>query len=91
VLLPSGAHDHRDYDELRELLPERFCSISPDWLANGSSPAPDGETSAMRLADLTEELVATLAPDSAVLVGNSVCGFATARLAIGRPQSVRDS
>jgi hypothetical protein len=30
VLLPSGGHDHHDYDEIRELLPGRFRSISID-------------------------------------------------------------
>ncbi len=39
VLLPSGAHDQHDYDELRALLPARFRSISLDWPAHGDSPA----------------------------------------------------
>jgi len=43
----------------------------------------------MRFADVTEELVERLAPAGAVLVGNSVGGFAAARLAIRRPELVR--
>ena len=35
VLLPSGAHDHHDYDELRALLPARLRSIALDWPAHG--------------------------------------------------------
>jgi pimeloyl-ACP methyl ester carboxylesterase len=88
-LLPSGAHDHRDYDELRALLPPRFRSLSLDWPAHGSSPAGEGPASAMRFADIVEELVAALAPDGAVVAGNSVGGFAAARLAIRRPELVK--
>lgn len=89
VLLPSGAHDHHDFDELRALLPGRFRSISLDWPAHGNSPAGAGPASAMRFADLTEEIVARLAPNGAVVVGNSVGGFAAARLAIRRPELIR--
>jgi len=90
VLLPSGAHDRHDYDELRARLPERFCTIALDWPAHGDSPPPrSGSTSAMELADVAEQVVAQLAPSGAVLVGNSVGGFAAARLAIRRPQLVR--
>jgi pimeloyl-ACP methyl ester carboxylesterase len=89
VLLPSGAHDHHDYDELRALLPDRFRSISLDWPAHGASPPGDSPVTAMRCADVTEELVAHLAPEGAVLVGNSVGGFAAARLAIRRPELVK--
>jgi len=90
VLLPSGAHDRHDYDELRALLPDRFRTIALDWPAHGDSPAPHrGSTSAMELADAAEQAVAQLAPAGAVLVGNSVGGFAAARLAIRRPELVQ--
>jgi pimeloyl-ACP methyl ester carboxylesterase len=88
VLLPSGAHDHHDYDELRRLLPARFRSITLDWPGHGSSPPGEGPASAMRFADVAEELVGKLAPDGAVVVGNSVGGFAATRLAIRRPELV---
>lgn len=89
VLLPSGAHDHRDYDELRALLPARFRTIALDWPGHGSTPPGHGAASAMHFADIAEEFVATLAPTGAVVVGNSVGGFAAARLAIRRPELVR--
>jgi pimeloyl-ACP methyl ester carboxylesterase len=89
VLLPSGGHDHRDYDELRALLPSSLRTISLDWPAHGSSPPGDASASAMRLADVAEELVAQLAPQGAVVVGNSVGGFAATRLAIRRPELVK--
>jgi len=89
VLLSSGAHDRHDWDGLRSLLPPRFRSIAPDWPAHGESPPGDGAATAMRFADVAEELVERLAPAGAVVVGNSVGGFAAARLAIRRPELVR--
>src|ERR1043166_10240713 len=75
VLLSSGAHDRHDFDELREQLPPRFRSIAADWPAHGESPAGDGAATAMRFADVAEELVGRLAPDGAIVVGHSVGGF----------------
>lgn len=89
VLLPSGAHDHHDYDELRALLPARFRTISLDWPGHGFSPPGERPASAIRFADAAEEVVATLAPEGAVVVGNSVGGFAAARMAIRRPELVK--
>jgi pimeloyl-ACP methyl ester carboxylesterase len=89
VLLSSGAHDRHDFDELRELLPSRFRSIAPDWPAHGESPAGSAPASAMRFADVADELVERLAPAGAVVVGNSVGGFAAGRLAIRRPELVK--
>lgn len=89
VLLTSGAHDHHDFDELRARLPERFRSIALDWPGHGSSPAGEGAATAMRFADVAEEVVERLAPEGAVIVGDSVGGFAAARLAIRRPQLVK--
>src|SRR5438477_10772695 len=88
VVLPSGGHDHHDYDELRAPLPASLRSISLDWPAHGASPPSDHPASAMAFADLAEELVAAVAPDGGLVVGNSVGGFAAARLAIRRPELV---
>lgn len=89
VMLSSGSHDRHDFDDLRDLLPSRFRSIAPDWPAHGESPPGQGPASAMRFADVAEELVEQLAPSGALVVGNSVGGFAAARLAIRRPELVR--
>lgn len=89
VLLPGGAHDRHDYDELRELLPGRFRTVSLDWPAHGDSPAGRGAATAMHFADIAELLVQQLAPGGAVVVGNSVGGFAATRLAIRRPELVK--
>jgi pimeloyl-ACP methyl ester carboxylesterase len=89
VFLHAGGHDHHDFDELRALLPARFRTIAADWPAHGASPPIDPPPSAMQLADLTEEFVAAVAPGGAVVVGNSVGGFATVRLALRRPDLVK--
>ncbi len=89
VLLPSGGHDHHDYDELRALLGQRFRTISLDWPAHGSSPPGNAPATAMRFADVAQELVEGLAPGGAIVAGNSVGGFSAARLAIRRPELVK--
>ncbi|HEV7774243.1 MAG TPA: alpha/beta hydrolase [Conexibacter sp.] len=89
VLLPAGAHTRRDYDALRELLPASLRTIAIDWPAHGDSPPARGPSSAMAFADAAEEAIAQLAPDGAVVVGNSIGGFAAARLALRRPELVR--
>jgi pimeloyl-ACP methyl ester carboxylesterase len=88
VLLPSGAHDHHDFDELRALLPERWRTIAIDWPGHGESPRGEGPASAMRLADVAEHVVERLAPGGAIVLGNSVGGFSAARMAIRRPELV---
>lgn len=89
VLLPSGAHDRHDFDELRALISGRWRTIAIDWPGHGESPAGDGPSSAMRLADVAEHVVERLAPRGAIVVGNSVGGFSAARMAIRRPELVR--
>jgi pimeloyl-ACP methyl ester carboxylesterase len=89
VLLPAGAHDHHDYDDLRALLPNRFRSVALDWPAHGASAPGQGPATAMSFAELAQEFVTAVAPGGAVVVGNSVGGFAAASLAIRRPDLVK--
>jgi pimeloyl-ACP methyl ester carboxylesterase len=89
LLLSAGAHDGSDFERLRALLPDRFRTVSIDWPGHGGSPAAAGPVTAASFAALAEEALARLAPDGAVLVGNSVGGFAAARIAIRRPALVR--
>jgi pimeloyl-ACP methyl ester carboxylesterase len=88
VLLPSGAHIRSDYDELRERLPAGLRTIAFDWPAHGDSLAPAGPITAMSFADAAEAAVERLAPEGAIVLGNSVGGFAAARLAVRRPELV---
>src|SRR6185437_5262082 len=89
IMLPSGAHERSDYDELRSLLPGAMRTIALDWPAHGDSPAGRGDGGVVRLADVAEQALAALAPDGAVMLGNSVGGFAATRTAIRRPELVR--
>jgi pimeloyl-ACP methyl ester carboxylesterase len=88
VLLPSGGHSRHDYDEIRALLDGQLRTIALDWPSHGDSPAGCGELSAMRMAAVAEEAIAQLAPEGAIVLGNSVGGFAAASLAIARPELV---
>jgi pimeloyl-ACP methyl ester carboxylesterase len=89
VFLASGGHDRHDYDGLRELLPERFASIGVDWPGHGDSPAGSAPATELRLARAVEELLDSLTPTGAVLVGNSIGGNVAARVAIQRPELVK--
>jgi pimeloyl-ACP methyl ester carboxylesterase len=89
VLLPSGGHDQHDYDEVRALLPGGLRSIGVDWPGHGRSPAGPAPSTELRLAQITEELLESLAPGGAVLAGNSIGGNVAARLAVRRPDLVR--
>jgi pimeloyl-ACP methyl ester carboxylesterase len=89
VMLPSGAHDHHDYDEVRARIAARHRTIALDWPGHGASPAPRSPMSAVAFADIAEALVERVAPDGAIVVGNSVGGFSAARLAVRRPELVR--
>jgi pimeloyl-ACP methyl ester carboxylesterase len=89
VLLPSGGHDRHDYDEVRELLPGGLRSIGVDWPGHGQSPDGTAPSTELRLAQITEELLESLAPGGAVLAGNSIGGNVAARLAIRRPGLVK--
>jgi pimeloyl-ACP methyl ester carboxylesterase len=89
VLLPGGGHDQHDYDEVRDLLPSRFRSIGVDWPGHGQSPAGTTPATELRLAQIVEELLDSLTPHGAVLVGNSLGGNVATRLAIRRPGLVK--
>ncbi len=89
LLLPSGGHVQRDYDEVRALLPAGLHSIGVDWPGHGHSPAATAPVTEASLAQGVEELLEQLAPHGAVLVGNSVGGNIATRLAIRRPDLVK--
>ena len=89
LFIASGGHDLHDFDELRDLLPDRFRSLAVDWPGHGTSPAwlePPGE---LQLTKMVEEVVESLCPTGVVLVGNSIGGNVSARLATMRPDLVK--
>jgi pimeloyl-ACP methyl ester carboxylesterase len=90
LLLSAAAHDRHDWDGVRPALAERFRTIALDWPGHGDSPMPPApwHASAAMFADAVEDIVDALDLAPVAVVGNSVGGFAAARLAIRRPQVV---
>jgi pimeloyl-ACP methyl ester carboxylesterase len=83
-------HDRHDFDPIVETLAKRYRTLAVDWPGHGDSD-PIGaavEPSAPLFADVLEDVVDGLGLSEVVLIGNSVGGFAAARLAINRPESV---
>src|SRR5579859_5294117 len=91
VLLHANPGDHHDFDAVIAPLAERFRVIAVDWPGYGLSSAPElpKAASAMLFADVLEDVVAALNLQSAIYIGNSVGGYAAARLAITRPERVQ--
>jgi len=90
LLLHATLHDRHDFDPILETLARRYRTIAVDWPGHGDSDPVDAtmEPSAPLFADVLEDVVDGLGLTRAVLIGNSVGGFAAARLAINRPESV---
>ena len=90
LLLHATLHDRHDFDPIVEALARRYRTIALDWPGHGDSDPVDAtvEPSAPLFADVLEDVVDGLGLSRAVLIGNSVGGFAAARLAISRPECV---
>ena len=90
LLLHATLHDHRDFDPIVGTLARHYRTVAVDWPGHGDSDPVDASTeaSAPLFADVLEDVVDGLGLSEAVLIGNSVGGFAAARLAIKRPGSV---
>ena len=89
LLLHANLHDRHDFDPIVETLASRYRTVAVDWPGHGDSDRVVGvEPSAPLFADVLEDVVDGLGLSRAALIGNSVGGFAAARLAIARPESV---
>jgi pimeloyl-ACP methyl ester carboxylesterase len=90
LLLAAGAHDRRDWDLVRPVLASRYRTVALDWPGHGESPSPGAgwRPSAPGFADLVEDAVTALDLAPVAVIGNSVGGFAAARLAIRHPDRV---
>jgi pimeloyl-ACP methyl ester carboxylesterase len=90
LLLHATLHDRHDFDPIIEALARGYRTIAVDWPGHGDSDpvAATIEPSAPLFADVLEDVVDGLGLSRAVLIGNSVGGFAAARLAISRPECV---
>jgi pimeloyl-ACP methyl ester carboxylesterase len=88
VLLHATLHDHRDFDLVATPLAERYRTIAVDWPGHGRSDPGSRVIDAFLLAAVLAELIVGLDLPPAVLIGNSVGGFAAARLALDQPHRV---
>ena len=90
VLLHATLHDRGDFDAIAPTLRRDHRVIALDWPGHGDSPAPapSYRPTAASFADVLADVVAILDLPPAAFIGNSVGGFAAARLAITEPQRV---
>ena len=90
VLLHATLHDYHDFDLVIPTLAQEYSVIAIDWPAHGQSgPLPAGiQAGGSLFADVLREVLSALRLPPAVFIGNSVGGFAAARLAISDPHSV---
>jgi pimeloyl-ACP methyl ester carboxylesterase len=91
VLLHANPGDRRDWDAVVGALAAEHRVLAVDWPGYGDSPAlePAESSSAMRYADVLADWVAALDLPPAIFIGNSVGGYAAARLALDQPTRVR--
>ncbi|WP_167097002.1 alpha/beta fold hydrolase [Mycobacterium sp. DL592] len=90
VALHAALHDHRDFDAITPALARTHRVIRIDWPGHGESPLPRAPFApgAALYADILDDVVRSLDLPPAVFIGNSVGGFAAARLAITAPDRV---
>src|SRR5262245_4307324 len=88
VLLHAALHDRTDFTPVAAALREDRRMIALDWPGHGESPLPANPLRAVEFGDLLIEFADRLDLDNAVLVGNSVGGYAACRLALERPERV---
>lgn len=90
LLLHATLHDRHDFDPIVDTLARHYSTIAVDWPGHGESDPvhPMTTPGAPLLADVLEDVVDGLGLSRLVVIGNSVGGFAAARLAINRPDCV---
>jgi pimeloyl-ACP methyl ester carboxylesterase len=88
--LHATLHDRHDYDPVLAALAASHRVVAVDWPGHGESDADAGgrQVTAPLLADVLEQVVLEKDMRHLRLIGNSVGGFAAARLAIRHPDRV---
>jgi pimeloyl-ACP methyl ester carboxylesterase len=88
VLLHAALHDRTDFAPVTEALAKGRRVLALDWPGHGESPLPATPLRAVEFGDLFVEFADRLDLSNAVIVGNSVGGYAACRLALERPERV---
>jgi pimeloyl-ACP methyl ester carboxylesterase len=88
LLLHAALHDRTDYRPVAAPMMRGRRVLALDWPGHGESPLPPTPLRAAQLGDLLIEFADRLDLTNAVIVGNSVGGYAASRLALERPERV---
>ena len=91
LLLHAALHDRTDFAPVAEALGNGRRVLALDWPGHGESPLPATPLRAVEFGDLLIEFADRLGLANAVIVGNSVGGYAACRLALERPSVSRAS
>lgn len=88
VLLHAALHDRTDFTPVIDALGNGRRVLALDWPGHGESPLPGTPLRAVQFGDLLIEFADRLDLNNAVVIGNSVGGYAACRLALDRPERV---
>jgi pimeloyl-ACP methyl ester carboxylesterase len=88
VLLHAALHDRTDFDPVIDALGAGRRVLALDWPGHGESPLPATPLRAVEFGDLLIEFADRLDLTNAVVIGNSVGGYAACRLALERAERV---
>ena len=88
VLLHAALHDRTDFAPVIDALGKGRRVLALDWPGHGESPLPATPLRAVEFGDLLVEFADRLDLTNAVVIGNSVGGYAACRLALERAQRV---
>jgi pimeloyl-ACP methyl ester carboxylesterase len=88
LLLHAALHDRADYASVHAALAAGRRVIALDFPGHGESPSPAKPLGAPEFGDVALEFADLLGLTDAVVVGNSVGGYAACRLALERPDRV---
>ena len=88
VLLHGALHDRSDFAPITGTLTKGRRVFALDWPGHGESALPARPLRAVEFGDLLVEFADRLDLRNAVIIGNSVGGYAACRLALERPDRV---
>jgi pimeloyl-ACP methyl ester carboxylesterase len=88
LLLHAALHDRTDFAPVTESLANGRRVLALDWPGHGESRLPATPLRAVEFGDLLIEFADRLDLSNAVIIGNSVGGYAACRLALERPERV---
>ncbi|WP_332642156.1 alpha/beta fold hydrolase [Aeromicrobium sp.] len=88
VMLHATLHDRRDFDPIFDEIARNHRAIALDWPHHGESSNSGALPRATDLVVTLKDVVNALDLEQAIFIGNSVGGYAAARLAIDDPELV---